>query len=172
MSAMPVLRQVYVSPAFTLHLELKRELALISMQVHTEHLSTATLPFTKKIIKEICPSVLKTKCFNSQKLPFSREVVNTEIGHLFEHILLDSLCSEKIKLGAIEACYKGKTKWDWEIFPKGFFEISIGLGDTDEAMLLGSIAQTAQLMESILASSSSYTVNDKKTRAEITVFPL
>lgn len=71
------------------------------------------------------PDILHTKCYNPNHLSFKEEVLNTEFGHLFEHMLITLLCEETIKAGGKQAHYRASTAWDWRTNPRGTFEITI-----------------------------------------------
>jgi hypothetical protein len=61
----------------------------ITMYLNTPFFYTKYLPKTHRILKTMVPQVLKTQCFNDSNLPFNVEVRDTEIGHMFEHIILE-----------------------------------------------------------------------------------
>lgn len=126
----------------------------ITLVVNCNALTTGKLPKTTKILKKRLPSVLKSKCFNEAKLPFYQEVKNTEIGHLFEHILLEYLCLEKLKKGKKYASYSGVTKWDWIKETKGTFNINVQCPDTDSDIFPTALAKTAALTSTILSETN------------------
>jgi hypothetical protein len=123
------------------------------MYCSTPYLSTNLLPKTKNILKKTLPTVLLTECFNSEGLAFSKEVKNTEIAHLFEHILLEYLCLEKISQGFSSASFSGRTHWNWIKYPKGSFFITITIEKTDLKFLPISIEKSINLLEKILNSA-------------------
>src|SRR6185369_7243422 len=108
----------------------------IQMNLRTDFYHTGNLPSTLSQLKQALPGVLKSKCFNEGNLPFSKEVLNTEIGHLFEHILLEYLCSVKISQGAKRAVFKGVTTWDWKKDVKGTYHITLYISPRDSKFLL------------------------------------
>ena len=95
--------------------------------------------------------MLLTQCFNDDGLPFRMEVKHTEIGHLFEHILLEYLCQGKIAKGAQRASYSGNTKWNWIKEPRGTFHIRLSCGMKDADILPAAMDKTISLMKVILA---------------------
>ncbi len=125
----------------------------ISMKCHTNNLTTQQLPLTTKILKQNLPSVLLTSCFNSEGLSFQKEVKKTEIAHLFEHLLLEYLCLEKITQGHSSASFSGRTHWNWIKFPRGSFFISITIEKTDLKFLPQSLSKSVVLLEKILSSA-------------------
>jgi hypothetical protein len=116
------------------------------MQFFNDAISTRQLPHTLHLLQQHAPRVLKTKCFNPLNLSFRKEVVNTELGHLFEHILLSYLCEETIEAGASCALYDGVTYWNWERYPKGNFKIVIGQ-KLNKSILQRALVRSVRLTE-------------------------
>lgn len=146
------LQNKYTSPYFNLAVKHRIQTLRINMYCSTAFLTTNFLPKTTAILEETLPSVLLTECFNEENLPFRDEVNNTEIAHLFEHILLEYLCLEKIADGTKEACFSGRTHWNWIKYPKGSFFITITMEKTDLVFLPTALQKTIVLMEQILKS--------------------
>jgi len=123
------------------------------MQLHTVFVNTCDFPETLEFLKNNYPSVLKTQCFNDKNLPFETEVVATEIGHLFEHILIDTLCSLKIKKGARTAIFNGTTSWNWLENPRGSFLIYIDACSSDYDLLIEALKLTINLTKNLMEPS-------------------
>jgi hypothetical protein len=123
----------------------------IQMSLLTPYYHTTYLPNTYKTLKTLLPSVLKTECFNDSGLPFDTEVKNTEIGHLFEHILLEYLCQLKIKGGHKRASFRGVTNWNWKRDARGTFHISIDISPKDVIYLDIAMEKSIVLLNKILA---------------------
>lgn len=143
----------YQSPFFNLSVKHRIQTLKMVMYCSTPYLSTNLLPQTIKILKKTLPTVLLTECFNSEGLAFSKEVKNTEIAHLFEHLLLEYLCLEKISHGFSSASFSGRTHWNWIKYPKGSFFITITIEKTDLKFLPVSIEKSINLLEKILNSA-------------------
>lgn len=137
---------------------LNKQKTQIDMSLYVSHINTSTLPHTFVILKEKLPSILKSQCFNDDKIPFYEEVKQTEIGHLFEHILLEYLCMEKLQSGAQHATYSGVTDWNWRKEAQGTFHITIDAGQLDKSLLKRALDKTVQLTNIILSSSHSTNV--------------
>lgn len=144
----------YQSSLFDLEIKHRIQTLKISMYCNTPYLTTDFLPQTGQILTEILPTVLLTECFNSQNLPFEIEAKHTEIAHLFEHILLEYLCLEKISHGSSSACFSGRTHWNWLKYPKGSFFISITIEKTDLGLLPSALQKSISLMEKILTAAT------------------
>lgn len=142
----------YKSDFFSLSIKQGNKTTHIGMHLHVPFVNTSYLPHTKQFLIENYPSVLRTKCFNDKNLPFETEVNETEIGHLFEHILIDELCALKIKSGAKSAIFNGQTSWNWEIDPRGFFKIWVDIGKKEFELLIQGLKKAILLIEQLMAS--------------------
>lgn len=113
------------------------------------------MPQIPVLLKEKLASILQSKCFNPKKLSFEEEVKDTELGHLFEHILLEYLCDEKIKSGSKAAEYRGRTHWDWEKSPRGEFFIDVNASKNDLDIMKKALDKTHALMTELLNSQTA-----------------
>ena len=120
------------------------------MMVLRDPVNTLYIPETFPILKKFLPSVLSTECFNDQGIPFKKELKRTEVGHLFEHILLEYMCRFKIAKGYKTAAYKGRTRWNWERDPMGMFHININCTLNDADILPMALNKSIALMKIIL----------------------
>ena len=120
------------------------------MMMYGDIINTRDLPSTYSILKKNLPQILIAKCFNDAKLPFSVELRRTEIGHLFEHILLEYLCEQKFTKGFDYAEYSGETHWNWIKEPKGVFHITISSGYDDVDIFPKAVEQTTHLFQLIM----------------------
>ncbi|HWY78728.1 MAG TPA: hypothetical protein VNW29_00025 [Candidatus Sulfotelmatobacter sp.] len=145
------IKQTYfVENLFTLAIIQKHTKTQITMDLLYNQINTKEIPAIIELLEENLPSVLYTTCYNDLDLPFNEEVRHTEIGHLFEHILLEYLCQHKIKKGARRATYAGRTSWNWKHDPLGRFHIHINCGKKDADILTLALEQTVNLMKIIL----------------------
>ena len=119
------------------------------MEIYTAEINTCMIPQTLPYLMTKLPSVLKTQCFNDKKLPFMKEVRKTEMGHLFEHILLEYLCMEKMEEGATDVVYNGVTWWDWQKEQEGSFHIQVDCGLADNITLAKALGKTILLVEGL-----------------------
>lgn len=144
----------YTSPLFSLSLQREEKLMYMKMQIHSETITTKSLPHTLSILKEVCPRVLKTQCFNNDNLPFYKEVQNTEIAHMFEHILLAHLCEMCIKHEIKGVVFNGKTNWNWIREKKGLFHIYIHPIDMVSSLFYQATRRAIEITEFIMNSDS------------------
>lgn len=149
----------YKSETFGFDFKVESSECTIDMQVFSSHISTSSLPRTKELLQLHCPLVLQSECFNELNLPFFEEVNATEIGHLFEHILLAYLYEERVSQGVADAVYEGETTWNWSAFPYGSFTITVTLDDASETLLHEALKKTITVVEMILASGEQVIIN-------------
>lgn len=123
----------------------------ITMKLFIDDVTSYYMPHVLPTLKRYLPGVLKTACFNENNLSFKEEVVDTEIGHLFEHILLENMCKVK-EVNNENSCieYSGETYWNWKIEPKGTFHINISSGQDDAKTLNIALEKSIKLLDLIL----------------------
>ena len=114
------------------------------------HVTTATLPSTVDLLNEYLPSIFNCQCFNEQNKDFVEESRNTELGHLFEHIMLEYLCIEKLDSGFQDASYEGRTNWNWEKDKEGVFYIEILAGNSTNKIIENAFGKSVNLLNKII----------------------
>ncbi len=124
-------------------------------------LSTRLIPSTLDFITQNYPSVLRTQCFNPDNLSFKQEITNTEIGHLFEHILIQILIETHTKLRShISLDIDGRTSWNWTKESPGIFHIQISnLSSFTSTDIQNAITSTYQLTQKILSLNKTAAIN-------------
>ena len=120
------------------------------MLVDERYLTTKQLPHTQALLQKQLPSIFSCTCFNDYHLPFSKELVKTELGHLFEHILLEYLCMIKLTFGHESAEFSGRTFWNWIHEKRGTFHIDITKQQKDDSFLPPALEQAVFLFNSLL----------------------
>lgn len=115
--------------------------------------NTREYPATFSILQKLLPSILKSRCFNEDNIPFFEEVRGTEIGHLFEHILLEYLCELKLLKGYSNVVFSGTTNWNWYREPRGIFHITIDCTDADWDIFPIALRKSVALLTLIMGSS-------------------
>lgn len=145
---------------FSLKLSHDESLLKISMQIHSPYVNTKSFPATYNFLKENFPGVLLTQCFNDKNLPFSHEVKETEIGHLFEHILIEQLKNIKVQRGHKKVVINGRTCWDWYKNPYGLFEIFIDIEKQENYLMDEALHETIQLVELLFVAHTKNPVGN------------
>ena len=152
----PLKKLSFHSPLFDLRIGQTGKVTAIDMQVHGLVVNTSEIPETLNFLEENYPGVLRTQCFNDKNLPFSTEVIQTEIGHLFEHILIDNLCALKIRSGAKSAIFNGTTSWNWQQNPYGSFQIWIDVGREELELLIEGLKITIDLTKKLMEAGNRH----------------
>lgn len=147
----------YVSSSFDLYIKLNSSETKLIMNLNLNLINTKDIPLTAPILKKRLPTILRSTCFNEFNNPFYEEVKATEIGHLFEHILIEYICMLKIASGYAAVEYTGLTKWNWLIYPKGTFHITVSAGIKDKKILFAAISRTIKLIDFLFTSVRSQT---------------
>lgn len=141
------------SKSYKLEVKNSQNGTYIKMIMLTNYFHTNSLPLTHKVLKKNLPGVLATKCFNDSGLPFDSEVKNTEIGHLFEHIILEYLCQRKIKNGYKSASFRGVTNWNWRQDVRGTYHIEIDVKPQDIIYFEYALEESVKLLDKILPAN-------------------
>lgn len=121
----------------------------------SDHVSTKNMPEITSFLHRHAPEVLCTECFNDHNVPFSEEVKNTELGHLFEHLVLADLCAAVSKARG-EYTVSAVTDWDWDQNPRGSFSLTFDIDVSDSSLLQWfqqAVQRCAQLLDQLLQSS-------------------
>jgi hypothetical protein len=137
---------------YSLEVQFLTKKTIIELNMPEIFVYSSACPNTFALLSSLEPNVLVTKCYNYLGLPFTEEVKQTEMGHLFEHILLEYLCQESIKAGAKCAHFRGTTSWNWKKDRRGVYHIVIS-GHTEQELFRHALARTILLFETILSSS-------------------
>lgn len=139
------------TPHFSFTVTHRQKSVVLSMQVHNGQHNTDCFCDVVGFLRKQAPDVLETTCFNPNNLPFCKEVEKTELGHLFEHVLITFLCDEAIKNGAKAVEYDAVTEWNWLKNPVGSFEIEIK-AVLDDALLLPALEKTTSLVSQLFGA--------------------
>ena len=142
----------YNSELFSLTITTQKINTLITMRLFISEVNTNAFPQTHELLSQYLPTIFKHKCFNYSHQPFSKEVKKTEIGHLFEHILLENICILKFKKGNKDIKIKGVTDWNWYKDSIGTFHIDINYAVDDVKLFNEALKKTIQLTQIILSS--------------------
>ena len=148
-SASTLIHYYSVDNFFSLKVFQNEKKVRMTMQFSHDHLSTNIVPSIVPLLHERLPGILKSKCFNTEKLPFLIEVKNTETGHLFEHIVLAYLYELKVAKGFQDVIFNGRTHWNWTKDPRGTFHIIVDCGVNDSDILEIAVAKAITLMKII-----------------------
>jgi len=145
-------------PLYTLDVSLGKRSAQLTMRIFSTELTTKRMTRVTTLLKKHLPSIFFSTCYNDGNLPFLEEVKQTELGHLYEHILLEYISLAKSQQGALEGDYYGETSWDWNEESPGTFHITINVG-TNDASILGQAIESSNALFNQLLESQEYLSN-------------
>lgn len=110
---------------------------------------TSYYPHMYKVLLKEIPDVLRTECFNENNLSFKQEVLNTELGHLFEHILIQKMSDIKMEKGEYTT-FDGRTSWDWKANSYGTYNIWLNLVVGDRIDFNKALFETIEIFNKVI----------------------
>ncbi len=131
----------------------------LNLKAPKKYIYTKSVPTIGEQLEKFLPGIFTSQCFNKNNFTingknnfhFKKECENTELGHLFEHVLLEYLCLEKISKGEKTYSFRGLTTWNWRIEEKGKFNIKIEfLYSNEKDILKSAFIRSLHLFEEIL----------------------
>lgn len=148
-----VAKNHYDEDLFSLAISFEDQSTYIKMNMRDSRLLTSELPATCSLLQKHLPSIFECKCFNQDGLPFREEVKDTEVAHLFEHILLEYLCKYSLYGGHDDISFRGETSWNWMQESRGIFHIDINAGFKDIFSFQAACVESISLFNKILHDS-------------------
>ncbi|HWA52091.1 MAG TPA: hypothetical protein VG895_03495 [Patescibacteria group bacterium] len=124
------------------------KLNLIMEVYYKKYINTKSIPATVPVLSSDLPSIFKCECFNEENKNFKEESGQTELGHLFEHIMLEYLCITKLNSGCKQAIYEGVT--NWAVDNPYIFNIQIKTGKRDIENIEKAFKKSTRLLGKIL----------------------
>lgn len=70
---------------------------------------------------QVLPHLAIHRCVNRSGLPFEEELNDSELGHVFEHVILALLFQRGMFV-------RGQTTWNWQRDPIGTYHVTINTG--------------------------------------------
>ncbi len=140
---------------FVINIKQRRTHTEITLQLLTDDVLTEKLPQVSSLLEQFIPQIFEHNCFNGAQLSFAQEVKNTEIGHLFEHVLLEYISQIKFTREKKQTGLKGETYWDWNSEPRGTFHIVLSLSREESDVLLEALGKGVHLLKIILNSQTA-----------------
>lgn len=122
----------------------------IKIRFNLPFFTTVNIPQTFTFLQQQFPGVLTTQCFNGAGLPFIQEVNATELGHLFEHILIRKIYDLKKIAGEDNFIVEARTDWDWKKEDRGVFNIFVKWGHQNFVLFDQALEETSILFENLL----------------------
>ncbi len=138
---------------FSVRAKLNNKQTKMHFRIRSNKVSTASFPKTVEILKKVYPEVLRTNCYNEQGLPFEKEVMNTELAHLFEHILIQKLAYKRYERSGIDKQYSGETEWCCDEDPAKSYSINLNANTEDIDVFPEALTESTKLVNAIMASA-------------------
>lgn len=104
---------------------------------------TATAPGVADRALELLPELETHLCHNDTGRSFAEEIADTEVPHLFEHVVMELMA----RAGSPRSL-KGETSWDFRRDGKGVFRVSVEYDD--DFVCLGAIKLANRVMGYLL----------------------
>lgn len=103
-----------------------------------------TSPAIAERVIELLPGLGTHRCVNAEGRTFAEELADTEVPHLFEHVVL-----ELMALAGSPRSLKGETAWDFRRDGAGVFHVSLEYDD--DLVCLGAIKAADEIMRYALS---------------------
>ncbi|MGB4440951.1 MAG: hypothetical protein WBJ62_01850 [Coriobacteriia bacterium] len=91
----------------------------------------------------VLPGLAGHRCLNDAGKTFAEEIADTEVPHLFEHVVLELMAE-----AGSPRSLKGETAWDFKRDGRGVFRVSLEYDD--DLVCLGAIKSADRLVRYIL----------------------
>lgn len=88
---------------------------------------------------EALPGLASHRCLNDDGRPFAEELADTEVPHLFEHVVLELMAN-----AGSPRSLRGETAWDFKRDGRGVFRVSLEYDD--DLVCLGAIKSAGRLV--------------------------
>ncbi|MBN1192901.1 MAG: hypothetical protein JXA36_04325 [Coriobacteriia bacterium] len=92
---------------------------------------------------QVLPGLARHRCFNDDGRTFAEELADTEVPHLFEHVVLELMAGS-----GSPRSLKGETFWDFKRDGRGVFRVSLEYDD--DLVCLGAIKAADELVSYIV----------------------
>jgi hypothetical protein len=103
---------------------------------------TSQVPHLPNRLFRLFPTLARHKCENGLGLTFRQECRQTEIPHLFEHLIIE-LQSQAQPAEVL----RGETEWNWVVDPRGRFHVQVDF--ENELLAIGAIRLAERLITSL-----------------------
>lgn len=118
-----------------------RKLYLKVEMAEGEHCRTNEHPHLPDTLFDMIPSIRSHRCDNDDRLTFEVEAQDTEIPHLFEHLVIE------LQVQAVGGSLSGETSWDWTRDPRGCFHVAVDYRNRELA--LGAVRLAIRIINAI-----------------------
>lgn len=118
---------------------------------------TSSVPGVAERALKVLPTLEQHWCDNPAGRPFAEEIADTEVPHLFEHVIMEIMA-----LSGSPRTLRGQTRWDFKKDGRGVFRVSVEYDD--DLVCLGSIKLANLVMQHLLGTSEAPDVDAETAR--------
>ena len=104
--------------------------------------STRHAPHIPKLLFKLFPHLARHRCDNDNGYTFRRECRETEIPHLFEHLIIE-LQGQAQRISTL----RGETEWNWRVDPRGRFHVHVEYDN--EILVLAAIRAAERIINAL-----------------------
>lgn len=122
-----------------------------------ERMRTAGDEVVVQRVLELLPGLRRHVCDNSEGITFAEEISDTEVPHLFEHVVIELMARAGSPRGL-----KGETRWDFSRDGHGTFRVSFEYDD--DLVCLGAIKTADRVMAHVLDGALAPDVDAETSR--------
>lgn len=118
----------------------------VEVVVHVEGAETMHTSLDEAIAGRalsVLPGLADHRCFNDAGRTFAEEIADTEVPHLFEHVVLELMAE-----AGSPRSLRGETTWDFKRDGRGVFRVSLEYDD--DLVCLGAIKAADRVVHYIL----------------------
>ncbi|MDQ2731455.1 MAG: hypothetical protein M3Y56_07340 [Armatimonadota bacterium] len=126
-----------------IHLTCPKRLHLVVQCPSWRPVRTAEAPHLPRTLLQLFPDLSLDQCENDFGLSFEDECEDTEIPHLFEHLVMEM----QNQALAPRKALTGVTYWDWTVDPRGCFHVEVDY--ENEYVAIGAVRLAERLINAI-----------------------
>ena len=104
---------------------------------------TGDAPHLPRTLLQLFPDLTMDQCENDYGLSFEEECEDTEIPHLFEHLVMEV----QGQIATPRKALTGETYWDWTVDPRGCFHVEVDY--ENEFLAIGAVRLAEKLINAI-----------------------
>lgn len=123
----------------------------VDVVVHVDGADAMRTSFDQSVAARVfalLPGLADHRCLNDDGKPFAEEIADTEVPHLFEHVVLELMAQ-----AGSPRSLKGETAWDFRRDGHGVFQVSIEYDD--DLVCVGAVTLAARVLEHVLDGAAA-----------------
>ena len=117
--------------------------SFIALLVSPDSIKTSQMPGFREAILSKMPELRFHKCDNGLGNSFADELLDTEVAHVFEHVLIEIISQMD---GSVDNI-RGLTTWNWRKDPRWLYRIEIAYDVSDT--VLAALRSTFAILDEV-----------------------